>query len=116
MIWLTAAGVFLGMVLVPLMLRWAVLVHTTFKRHGGPFLGEPKRRLLWAAPLVLLLHPAVYFVAALVVLSVLSARGRISGGWVWVIVGFCAYALFIGTFTMLTVMKVRRRARAARNA
>jgi len=113
---LTAAGAFLGMVLVPLLLRWAVLVHTTFKLHGGDFLGAPKRRLLWAAPFVLLLHPALYFVAVLVVLSISAVRGRISEGWLWVTVGFCAYSLFIGMFTALTVMKVRKRARTARNA
>jgi hypothetical protein len=113
---LTAAGVFLGMILIPLMLRWAVLVHTTFKRHDGASLGEPKRRRVWAAPLVLLLHPALYFVAALVVLAILAARGRISGGWTSVLVGFCAYALLIGSVATVTIMKARKRVRAARNA
>lgn len=112
---LTAAGVFLGMILIPLLLRWAALVHATFKREGGAYLGEPKRRLPWAAPLVLFLHPALYFVAALVVLPILAARGRIWGGWTNVLVGFCAYALLIAAVATVGIIKARKRMRTARN-
>src|SRR5881398_2423659 len=91
------------MVVVPLLLRWAALLHTTLGLHSGDFLGPPKRRLLWATPLVLLVHPAPYFLVGTII-AVLTARGRISGGWVWLLVGFCAYAAFMA----MMLLKVRK--------
>ena len=108
---LVALGFGLGMVVVPLLLRWAALLHTTLGLHGGDFLGPPKRRLLWAAPLVLLVHPAPYFLVGTVVIAILTVRGRISGRWMWLLVGFCAYAAFMA----MMLLKVRKRARSARN-
>jgi len=108
---LVALGFGLGMVVAPLLLRWAALLHTTLGLHGGDFLGPPKRRLLWAAPLVLLVHPAPYFLVGTVVIAILTVRGRISGGWLWLLVGFCAYAAFMA----MMLLKVRKRARSARN-
>jgi hypothetical protein len=104
------------MIVVPLLIRWAALLYATLGLHGGDFLGAPKRRLLWAAPLFVLVHPAPYFIVWTVVVGVLAARGQIPGGWVWVLVGFWAYALFIGLITARVFMKVRKRARIARNA
>ena len=106
-----ALGFILGMVVVPLLLRWAALLHTTLGLHGGDFLGPPKRRLLWATPLVLLVHPAPYFLVGTIVIAVLAARGRISGGWMWLLIGFCAY----GAFMVVMLLKVRKRVRSARN-
>ena len=106
-----ALGFILGMVVVPLLLRWAALLHTTLGLHGGDFLGPPKRRLLWATPLVLLVHPAPYFLVGTIVIAVLAARGRISGGWMWLLIGFCAY----GAFMVMMLLKVRKRVRSARN-
>jgi len=108
---LAALGFILGMVVVPLLLRWAALLHTTLGLHSGDFLGPPKRRLLWATPLVLLVHPAPYFLVGTIVIAVLTARGRISGGWVWLLVGFCAYAAFMA----MMLLKIRKRARSAQN-
>src|SRR5215472_2565269 len=105
------------MVVVPLLLRWAALLHTTLGLHGGDFLGPPKRRLLWATPLVLLVHPAPYFLVGAVIIVVLAVRGRISGGWVWLLVGFCAYALFMGIMIAMRARLLRRkRVSTARNA
>jgi hypothetical protein len=100
------------MIVVPLLLRWAALLHITLGLHGGDFLGPPKRRLLWATPLVLLMHPAPYFLVGTVAVAVLAVRGRISGGWVWLPVGFCTYAVFMG----MLVLKARKRVRTVRNA
>ena len=86
-----------GCALSRLCLRWTI--------------GVRKRRLLWATPLVLLVHPAPYFLVGTIVIAVLTARGRISGGWVWLLVGFCAYAAFMA----MMLLKVRKRARSARN-
>jgi predicted Na+-dependent transporter len=112
----TAVGFILGMIVVPLLIRWAALLYTTLGLHGGDFLGQPKRRLLWAAPLFLLVHPAPYFIVWTVVVAILAARGRIPGGWVWLLAGFWVYALFIGLITTRVFLKARKRARTARNA
>jgi hypothetical protein len=109
-------GFILGMVVVPMLLRWAALLHTTFGLHGGDFLGPPKRRLLWAAPLIFLVHPAPYFLVGAIGIGVLAARGRISGGSVWLLVGFCAYALFMAAILSRALLRRRKRARTARNA
>ena len=109
---LAALGYIAGMVVVPSLLRWAALLHTTLGRQGGDFLGPPKRRLLWAVPLVLLVHPAPYLLAGTVIIVVLAVRGRISREWVWPLVGLCTYALFMG---MIVARTVRTRKRTARN-
>ena len=113
---LASVGFISGMVVVPLLLRWAALLHITLGLHGGDFLGPPKRRLLWATPLVLLVHPAPYFLVGAVAVAVLAARGRISGGLGWLLAGFCASALYMGMIVTLTALKGRKRARTARNA
>jgi hypothetical protein len=57
---LTATGFIPGMFVVPFLLRWAALLHITIGLHGGDFLGPPRRRLPWATPLIVLVHPAPY--------------------------------------------------------
>ena len=108
---LFALGFALGMVVVSLLLRWAALLHITLGLHGGDFLGPPKRRLLWAVPLVLLVHPAPYFLVGTALIAVLAVRGQISGGWVWLLAGFCAYAAFMA----ITILSARKRSHRARN-
>ena len=112
---LIAAGFFLGMILVPQLLRWALLVHTSFGLHGGDFLGAPKRRLLWAAPFVLVLHPAPYLAVGTVVLTTFAVRGRASLGWLWFLAGFYAYSLLMGVLVVPKLLNLRRK-RGARNA
>jgi hypothetical protein len=103
------------MVLVPQLLRWAFLVHTTFQPPGGDFLGAPRRRLLWAAPFVVLFHPLPYVVAGSVVVATLAMRGRTSAGWLWFLVGFYACALLMGIMLALRLLSVRRRAPGGRD-
>ena len=53
-----------GTILLMQLIRWGLLVWVSTTRHGGDFLGQPKRRLIWSVPLVAL-HPAPYlFVGA----------------------------------------------------
>jgi hypothetical protein len=47
-----ALGFFAATLLVSVISHWAALLVTVLGKHGGDFLGPPKRRLLWAAPLV----------------------------------------------------------------
>jgi hypothetical protein len=112
---LGAAGFFLGIYLVPQLLRWALLVHTTIRPLGGEFLGAPKRRLLWATPFVVLLHPLPYFVAASVVVVTLALRGRASAGWLWFLTGIYGYALLMGILLVPRLLKVRRKPRTGQH-
>lgn len=113
---LIAAGFFFGMIFVPQLLRWALLIQTSFGLHGGDFLGAPKRRLLWAAPFILLLHPLPYLIVGTVVFTGLAALGRVSVGWLWFLDGFYTYALLMGVLLVTTLLRARRRTRGAGNA
>ena len=112
---LFAAGFLLGAIFVPQAMRWALLVHTSFGLHGGDFLGAPKRRLLWAAPFIILLHPLPYIAAGIAVLTALAVLGRVPSGSVWILAGFYAYALFVGALVVPKVLRVRRKTHSARN-
>jgi hypothetical protein len=114
---LTSLGFILGLVVVPLLLRWLALLRLTFGLHGGDFLGPPKRRLLWAVPLIFLVNPAPYFLAGAVVIAVLTIRGRISGGWGWLLLGFGASAIYMAAIIAAgTVLRVRKRGGTAGDA
>jgi hypothetical protein len=113
---LTAAGFLIGIFFLPLVVRWAGLVYTVFGLHGGDFLGAPKRRLLWAAPLVILLHPVPYLVIGSFVIIKFVAAGQASAGWVWFLAGVYSYGLVIGLLVVIRVRKLRNKADRARNA
>jgi hypothetical protein len=103
-----ALGFLVGVVLVPILLRWFVLANTVFGLHGGDFLGPPKRRLLWTAPIVLLLNPLPYVIVAIIVLAVEFARDPRPVAGVWLALGFCLYAVLIaGTFLTRRLRKNR---------
>jgi hypothetical protein len=112
---LTAAGFLIGMFLLPLVVRWAALVHTVFGLHGGDFLGGPKRRLLWAAPLVILLHPVPYLVIGSLVIIDFVAVGRASTGWVWFLAGLFSYSVVLTLFVVARIRKLRKKAHRDRN-
>jgi hypothetical protein len=52
-------------------------------RTRGDFLGQPRLRLLWMVPLVAFLHPGLYIIGALVVITACRLLNRLSGGWGW---------------------------------
>jgi hypothetical protein len=104
------------MIFIPALMRWGLLIHTSLAKQSGDFLGAPRRRLLWLAPIVFLLHPMPYIVVGLLIVSVLAAVGRLSAGWVWFLGGFYAYVAMIGFLVipkLLVVMRTRRDARKA---
>jgi hypothetical protein len=97
-----------------IVVRWAALVHTVFALHGGDFLGAPKRRLLWAIPLVILLHPVPYLVIGSLVVIGFAAVGRAPMGWIWFLGGFYAYGLIMGLLVLTRMRKRRQRASGIR--
>jgi hypothetical protein len=109
-------GVFLGMILIPAALRWALLVHTSLTKQGGDFLGPPRRRLLWFTPVIVLFHPTLYLLAGLIVVSGFALIGRLSAGWLWFLAGFYAYAVMIGLLLIPRMLKLRRQTRDVRKA
>jgi hypothetical protein len=110
---LTAVGFLAGLVLVPHLLRWLLLARTIFGLHGGDFLGPPRRRLLWTAPIVLLLHPLPYLVVAVFVVIGLAARGRLPVAWLWLVLGLGLYALLLGAIILSRLVGRKRNARGA---
>ena len=102
--------------LVPLqILRWGTLLWVTTTTHGGDFLGPPKRRLIWAFPFVLLLHPTPYLVTLLLVFTVWAVQGKVEAIWLWLLGGIYLHIVFSG-LTMYRAYRLRRRrANAAPN-
>ena len=101
------AGFFSATFVVTQCWRWSALLWVAFSRHGGDFLGPPKRRLLWISPFVVLLHPGLYLITALVVVTGLYLQNRVTSGWGWFLAGFYVYV----AFSMLSVTSRYRRMR-----
>jgi hypothetical protein len=105
---LIPAGVFLGMIFVPQLIRWTLLLHTTFRLQEGDFLGAPKRRLLWFVPFVLVFHPLPYIAAGMVVVSALASAGRLAPAWSWFLGGFYAYSLLMVVLIVPKLLVLRK--------
>jgi hypothetical protein len=93
-------GVIAAMIFMSPFVHWLALVQTSFAKHGGNFLGPPNRRLLPAAPFVVLLHPVPYLTVALVVISVLVVSGSFAKDWWWFLGGFY---LYVATVSLLVL-------------
>jgi hypothetical protein len=102
------AGFFSGLLLWVQFTRWLGLIAVSGSKLGGDFLGEPKRRLLWAAPFVALLHPAPWFMCAA---GILGYRAFRYGGWGasdWFFVGSCLAVRFMLVMTFAFLTRWRR--------
>lgn len=106
---LAIAGFFRARVVVAQWLRCAALFLVAFSRHGGDFLGPPRRRLLWISPFVVLFHPGGYLLIALLVVTGLYLQNLVASGWGWFLAGFYVYMVFVG----LSVASRYRRIRSA---
>src|SRR4051812_48114071 len=94
--------------------RWVGLLYVSGSKHGGDFLGEPKRRLLWAIPVVALLHPAPWLVCAAAIAGVRTLRASAGRGWGWFFGGLSVALLFM-IFSTVTVLLRRRQLRHAQS-
>jgi len=94
------------------MFRWGTLLWVTTTTHAGDFLGAPRRRLLWFLPFVLLLHPAPYIAALVVLVTVWVLQGKLGSIWLWPLAGFYTYFVFAG-LKLLQLYQLQRRRRAA---
>jgi hypothetical protein len=89
-------GFVVGSLVIAQITRWAALVCVSAGRHGGDFLGAPKRRLLWVLPFALLLHPALYLVGSVIFLMVAILRGKVGIIWFWFLGGLYVYIVVSG--------------------
>ena len=92
-------------------LRWIALLSVVTAKQGGDFLGPPRRRLLWAVPFVVILHPALYIISALLVITILGLFHRLAGGWSWFLVGLYIYVIVTGLSIVSRYRRIRRRSR-----
>ena len=108
-------GFFAGTIFGTQILRWGALLWVSTTTHGGDFLGPPKRRLLWVFPFVLLLHPAPYLVAFIVVFTVWALQGKVASIWLWLLGGFYAYIAILG-LKIFVVYRAKHRRRGQRGS
>lgn len=104
----TLFGFLIGSSLLIQILRWGTLLWVTTTTHGGDFLGPPRRRLIWAFPFVLLLHPVPYFVTFLILFTTWALQGKLGSVWLWLLGGLYFYAAFAG-LTVYRGYRLRRR-------
>lgn len=77
-------------------------------KHGGDFLGPPKRRLLWATPALALLHPAPWLIGVAAVLGFRTFRADSTEGWGWFFGGLSLAFLLMILSTMAVLVRWRR--------
>lgn len=105
-----ALGFLVAIFFAPMMTRWAALLGAVLGKHGGDFLGAPKRRLVWAAPLAMVIHPAPFLVAAVLAGGAMAGLGLLGRSWEWFFAGLYSYLACAGVL----VSRVLRRSRARR--
>jgi len=101
-------GFFVGLSFWTQFTRWVVLMATTGSKHGGDFLGPPRRRLLWAVPFVAVLHPVPWRLGAGVIASFMSFHNAAGFGWTWFFGGLWLGVLLMALTTAVVLARVRR--------
>jgi hypothetical protein len=76
--------------------RWIALIWISTTQHSGDFLGPPRRRLLWALPFIVIVHPAPYIICMVAAVTSCCFRGRMPVGWAWFLAGFYLYLVLVG--------------------
>jgi len=105
------AGFLSAALVVTQWLRCAALLWVAFSRHEGDFLGPPRRRLLWISPFVLLIHPGLYLLTALAIVTGLYLQSRVASGWGWFLAGFYVYIVFAVLSFASRYRRIRRHAK-----
>ena len=108
-------GFFVAIVLVGMLTRWFAAIHVVIAK-SWTYGDEPRqqRTLLWALPVVLILHSGPWAAAAFLFLLWHLATGPENlHGFSW---GLAAGALFMALLITSALVRVRRRRRVAGNA
>ncbi len=104
---LSLFGFLVGMLLWIQFTRWVGLLYVSASKHGGDFLGPPKRRLLWATPVLALLYPAPWLIGMSALLGFRTFRSDSTGGWGWFFVGLSLALLFMVLSTIAVLVRWR---------
>jgi len=105
---LSVFGFFIGMSLWTQLTRWVALLYVSGSNQGGDFLGPPKRRLLWAFPIVGLFHPAPWLLCAAVFFGIRAYRSHAAEGWAWFFGGLSFAVLYMILSTVVALIRWRR--------
>jgi len=108
-------GFFVAILLVAMLVRWFAAIQVVIAKRWT-YIDRPQqhRTLLWALPLVLILHSGPWAAAIFVfLLWQLASRPGDLRGFVW---GLIAGALLMALFIASALVRVRRRRHAATNA
>lgn len=103
------SGFFAGSIIVRQFLRWIALLSVVTSKQGGDFLGPPRRRLLWAAPFVVFVHPGMYAISALLAITAFWLLNRLSSEWGWFLVGSYTYITVTGMSVVSRYRRLRRK-------
>ena len=106
---LVLAGFLAGGLFVSYVMRWCALIFTTSAKHGGDFLGPPRRRLVWALPFLALLHPAPYILCVAAIVAFRQFHSSSDSAWIWCLGGFAVSVVVNVLRTALLFVKSRRR-------
>lgn len=90
-----ALGLFAATLVLSVSTHWAALLATVLGKHGGDFLGPPKRRLLWAVPLVIV-RPAPFLLAAALGGGAMAALTLLGRSCEWFFAGFYCSLGYVG--------------------
>jgi hypothetical protein len=85
--------------------RWLGLVLTSTAKHGGDFLGPPRRRLIAMLPFAAVLHPGLWLVLVVLYFTVRILTGRLGSFWTWTAV--CFYST-VALLTIGTYLRMKR--------
>lgn len=99
-----ALGLVAATLLLSVISHWTTLLVTVVGKHGGDFLGPPKRRLLWAAPLAIV-HPAPILIVAALAGGAMAGLILLGRYWEWFFAGFYSFVAYAG---LLMLMAWRR--------
>lgn len=107
---LALVGFLAGLLLWAQLTRWVGLLYVSGSREGGDFLGPPKRRLIWAIPLLTLLHPTPWIIGAAILFAFRAFTGSLGPGWAWFFGGLSIAILFMGSIAIAMISRWRKAA------
>jgi hypothetical protein len=106
---ITILGFFTGSLAIQQFLRWVALFSVATAKQGGDFLGPPRRRLLWVVPFVVVFHPGLSMIGALIVSTRFFLLTRPGGELGWFLVGLYIYVIVFGLLIASNYRRIRRK-------
>lgn len=103
-----ALGFFAAALLLSVVGHWAAVLGAVLGKHGGDFLGPPKRRLLWAAPLAIV-HPAPFLIVAALAGGVMAGLVLLGRSWEWFFAGLYGALAYVGVFASMAWRRAKAR-------